>query len=247
MLAEGEPGHASMPHPKNAVVRLAHAIDALANARLPQHNTPVVENFLRTLARGAPFPQNKALPLLLNPRLAGQLLEVIRRKNPDQAMGINAMLRNTASPTMLAAGRKVNVIPSEARATVDGRVIPGQTVESFLAEVQRVVGNDIRLLVHTRHDGTSFSRETPLFDAICRALGRHDPDAIAVPYMIPGFTDSFAYAKLGATCYGFSPTRLGPELNFSRLYHGHNERIPVDGFLWGVRVLFELVRDFCRR
>ena len=64
--------------------------------------------------------------------------------------------------------------------------------------------------------------------------------------MIPGFTDSFAYARLGATCYGFSPTKLGPDVQFTRMFHGHDERIPRDGFTWGVRVLYELVRDFCR-
>jgi acetylornithine deacetylase/succinyl-diaminopimelate desuccinylase-like protein len=245
MTAKGEPGHGSMPHPKNAVVRLARAIEALARVRLPQHNTAVVENFLRTLARGAPFPERRVLPLLLSPPLAGQLLDVIGRSNPDQAMGLNAMLRNTASPTMVSAGKKINVIPSSASAMIDGRTIPGQPVESFLAEVRRVVGDDIDLVVHTQHSGTTSSAETPLFDTICRVLERHDSGAVPVPYMIPGFTDSFAYAKLGATCYGFSPLRLGPELNFSRLYHGHDERIPVDGFLWGVRVLCELVREFC--
>jgi acetylornithine deacetylase/succinyl-diaminopimelate desuccinylase-like protein len=156
------------------------------------------------------------------------------------------MLRNTVSPTIVAAGKKVNVIPSSASAHLDGRVIPGQSVRNFLDEVERVIGPGLRINVLEQHDGTVFSTETPLFDAICAALGRHDPGCVPVPYMIPGFTDSFAYARLGATCYGFSPVRLGPELNFTRMYHGHDERIPVTGFSWGLRVLCELVRDFCR-
>ncbi len=245
MVAEGEPGHGSMPHAKNAVVRLSRAIAALGTSRLPQHTTPVVETFLRTLARGAPFPQSRMMPLLLEPRLAGYLLDVIGRANPDQAMGINAMLRNTTSPTMLDAGKKVNVIPSSARANIDGRTIPGQSVEQFLAEVQRVVGDDLKLNVLMQHDGTTFSADTPLYDAICRTLARHDAGATPVPYMIPGFTDSFAYARLGATCYGFSPVRLGPDLNFTRMYHGHNERIPRDGFTWGLRVLYDVISEFC--
>ena len=245
ITAEGEPGHGSMPHANNAVVRLARAIAALGRTRLPQHNTPVVENFLRTLARGAPFPQDKLMPLLLEPRLAGRLLDVIGKQNPDQAMGINAMLRNTTSPTMLSGGRKVNVIPSSASVKVDGRVIPGQSVQQFLEEVQRVIGSDLKLNVQTQHDGTVFSSDTPLYDTICKRLAEHAPGATPVPYMIPGFTDSFAYAKLGAVCYGFSPVELGPDLNFTRMYHGHNERIPVAGYRWGQRVLYEVVRDFC--
>jgi acetylornithine deacetylase/succinyl-diaminopimelate desuccinylase-like protein len=137
------------------------------------------------------------------------------------------------------------VIPSRASVQVDGRVIPGQTIESFLREVQAVVGTELKLNVLVQHDGTVFRSDTPLYDAIQQTLAVHDPGAIAVPYMIPGFTDSFAYGRLGAVCYGFSPVRLGPELNFTSMYHGHDERIPRDGYAWGQRVLFELVRDFC--
>ncbi|GMV13263.1 MAG: M20/M25/M40 family metallo-hydrolase [Polyangiaceae bacterium] len=245
LVASGDPGHGSMPHPNNAVVKLSRAIAALGTTRLPQRVTPVVETFLRTLARGAPFPQKKLLPLMLEPRLAGFLLDTLERQNPDQARGINAMLRNTVSPTILRAGRKVNVIPSEARAELDGRVVPGTSVGEFLAEVQEVIGRDLRLNVLEQHDGTVFETHTPLYDAIVKAVGRHDPGGTVVPYMIPGFTDSFAYARLGATCYGFSPVRLPPDLNFTRMYHGHDERIPVDGFTWGFGVLSELVRDFC--
>ncbi|MCC6527383.1 MAG: M20/M25/M40 family metallo-hydrolase, partial [Polyangiaceae bacterium] len=231
LTAEGEPGHGSMPHPKNAVVRLARAIAALGGTRLPQHVTPVVAEFLRALAARAPFPQNKLLPLVLSPSLAGFLLDRIAKQNLDQARGIDAMLRNTTSPTMLSAGSKINVLPSSASVQVDGRVVPGQSVASFLAEVQAVVGKDLALTVLHQHDGTVFPSDTPLFDAIRAVLARHDPGGVAVPYMIPGFTDAFAYARLGAVCYGFSPVRLGPELNFTAMYHGHDERIPVDGYL----------------
>lgn len=245
MSVEGEPGHGSMPRPDNAVVRLARALERLGTTRLPQHVTPVVEGFLRTLAGGAPFPRNKVLPLVLSPTLAGTLLSLLEKQNLDQAIGINAMLRNTASPTMLEAGKKVNVIPSIATARVDGRILPGHTLQQFLDEVQRVVGPDVRITVLDHHEGTSFTSDTPLYDTITRVLGRRDPQGTAVPYMIPGFTDSFAYGKLGATCYGFSPVRLGPELNFTRMYHGHDERIPVDGFLWGLRTLWEVVAESC--
>jgi acetylornithine deacetylase/succinyl-diaminopimelate desuccinylase-like protein len=245
--AEGPPGHGSMPHPHNAVSRLARAIVALSEARLPQHNTPVVSSFIRALAARAPFPQSRLLPLLLQRTLSGSLTRRLEARNLEQALGLNAMLRNTASPTMLSAGKKINVIPSMAAVQVDGRLIPGQTLDSFLAEIRAVVGDDVRLSVLDDHPGTTFESKTELFAAIARVLERHDPEAIPVPYMIPGFTDAFAYQKLGATCYGFAPLRLDPEVNFSRMYHGHDERIPVAGFGWGLRVLYELVADFCGR
>ncbi|MFO0745414.1 MAG: M20/M25/M40 family metallo-hydrolase [Myxococcota bacterium] len=245
LTAHGEPGHGSMPHPGNAVVKLARALERLGTVRLPQHEVPVVANFLRTIARGAPFPRNLMMPLLLSPALAGHLLDLMQKVDPEQQKGVNAMLRNTVSPTMVRAGSKVNVIPSRATATLDGRMLPGQTVEGFLAEVRKVVGDDLTIDVIDQHDGTTFPSDTPLYDAITKVLGRHDPDGVPVPYMIPGFTDSFAYGRLGAVCYGFSPVQLRPDLSFTKMYHGHDERIPVDGYLWGQRVLYELVRDFC--
>jgi acetylornithine deacetylase/succinyl-diaminopimelate desuccinylase-like protein len=173
------------------------------------------------------------------------VLDWLEGKNPEQARPLSAMLRNTASPTVLSGGNKINVIPSTATVAVDGRTIPGQTTESFLGEIRRIVGDDVRLTVLDEHEGTTFETKTELYDAIVAVLARHDPQATAIPYMIPGFTDAFAYRELGATCYGFSPVQLDPTIKFAQMYHGHDERIPVAGFAWGLRVLYDLVRDFC--
>ena len=245
--ADGPPGHGSMPHPHNAVARLGRAIAALSRARLPQHNTEVVSGFIRAMAARVPFPQRQALGLLLRPALSPRVLGWLEKRNLEQALPLNAMLRNTASPTLLAAGNKINVIPDSATVGVDGRVLPGQSVESFLDEIRRVVGRDVRFTVLEQHEGTTFDSRTPLFDAIAEVVARHDPGAVAIPYMIPGFTDAFAYRRLGAICYGFSPVQLGPEMKFSQMYHGHDERIPVAGFCWGLRVLYDLVSGFCGR
>jgi acetylornithine deacetylase/succinyl-diaminopimelate desuccinylase-like protein len=245
LTAEGTAGHGSMPRPDNPVVVLARAIDALGTKGLPFHTVPVVERFVRALAERTPALARKLLPLLLRPGLSRALLAVVRREDPDQALGLEALLRNTASPTVLRGGSKVNVIPSTASVLVDGRILPGQTVEQFLTEVQRVVGSDLRVRVLEQHEGTVFRTDTPLFDAIGRAVRRHHPGAVAVPFMIPGFTDSHAYAGLGATCYGFAPVKMPRGLSYTSLYHGHDERIPVDGFAWGFRVLADLVHEFC--
>jgi acetylornithine deacetylase/succinyl-diaminopimelate desuccinylase-like protein len=247
ITADGPTGHGSMPHPHNAVARLGRAITALSAARLPQHNTVVVSQFIRALAARVPFAQQRALAALLIPALSPRVLGWLEGRSLEQALPLNAMLRNTASATMLSGGQKINVIPSAATVAVDGRVIPGQTTASFLEEIRRVVGEDVRLTVLDEHEGTTFATKTELFDVIVAALARHDPQATPIPYMIPGFTDAFAYRKLGATCYGFSPVLLEPDLPFSRMYHGHDERIPVDGFAWGLRVLYDVVHTFCAR
>lgn len=241
LTAHGEPGHGSMPHPENAVVTLARAVEKLGEVRLPPHVLPVVEQFLQELAGGA----SAAIPTLLHPRLANHLLAVLERVAPSRARPVSAMLRNTVSPTMLTAGSKVNVIPSKASAHIDGRVIPGQTIAQFLDEIRAVVGPGLEITVHEQHEGVVFSSDTPLYAAIANVVARHAPEATVVPYMVPGFTDAFAYARMGATCYGFAPVRLPPELDFAKMFHGHDERIPIAGFVWGTGVLSDLVTEFC--
>jgi acetylornithine deacetylase/succinyl-diaminopimelate desuccinylase-like protein len=245
LTAHGTAGHGSMPRPDNAVVRIARAIEALGTVRLPFHAVPVVETFVRGLVERAPALAQRAAPFLVKPAFARLFLNVVRMQDPEQAIALEALLRNTASPTVVRGGRKVNVIPSSASVLVDGRMLPGQTVDAFLAEIQRVVGSDLKVTVLEQHEGQVFRTDTPLFDAIGRAIERHHPGAVAVPFMIPGFTDSHAYAKLGATCYGFSPVKMPKGMSFTALYHAHDERIPVDGFAWGLRILVDLVHEFC--
>ncbi len=247
LAVSGESGHGSIPRRDNVVVRLARAIEKLATADFAQRNTPAVESFVRALAAGCGFPRKQLLPLLLSPTFSGRLLQLLQKQNATQAAALGALVKNTVSPTVLSSGEgtKVNVIPGEASVRVDGRVIPGCSLEEFLAEVRAAVGPDVELRVLDHHDGTAFSSETPLFETLTATLARRDPGAVPVPFMIPGFTDAFAYGKLGATCYGFAPVQLGPELDFPALFHGRDERIPRDGFVWGVQTLWEVVRDFC--
>lgn len=242
--ARGEPGHGSMPHSHMATVKLAAAVAKLGSVRLPQHNTPVVENFIRTIASFTKTPGNLVLPQLLNRRLGGPLLNVVDRQDPWQAAALNAMLRNTVSPTIYQGGKKVNVIPSHASVDLDGRLIPGQTSDDMIRELRDIIGDDYEIEILKYAPGDVFPTDTPLYRAITGTIRRFDPDALPVPYMITGFTDAFCYHRLGIKCYGFTPVKMPPGLVFSRLYHGHDERIPVDGLGWGTQVLYELVAGF---
>lgn len=245
LVACGEPGHGSLPHNDSAVAKLSAAVARLASTSLPHHCVPEVETFLRTLANHSNFGTGTVLRGLASPSLARFLLSLLQRKDPQNATAFSAMLSNTASPTRLDAGHATNVIPATARATVDGRVLPGMHVQEFLAEVRSIVGDEVKLNVLTQHDGVRSQPNSRLFDGITHTLAQFDPEGIVLPYMNPAFTDSFAYSHLGATCYGFAPVRLGTELNFAKMFHGHNERIPIDGFLWGQCALLHTVADFC--
>ncbi len=243
---EGSPGHGSMPDPDSAVVKLARAIARMGKKRMPVHPTETVRRFVAGLAEHLPAPQRQVLSKLTVPAAASLVLDYAIR-DPAQRRSFGAMLSNTASPDVVTAGTKVNVIPGKATVDIDGRTLPGQTVESFLAELREVMGKEgeeAQLEVVWSLPAVETSPDTAMFRHLARTLERHHPGAHPVPYMVPGFTDAKAYDRLGTRCYGFAPVRFDPthtDVVFSKMFHGHDERIPVDGLTWGLRVLYDAV------
>jgi acetylornithine deacetylase/succinyl-diaminopimelate desuccinylase-like protein len=154
------------------------------------------------------------------------------------------MLSNTVSPTILRAGYKDNVIPGEATIVLDGRTLPGEDPESFMAELRQIVGPEPTFELLKTAPPAESSPDTPLFELIKHTVEAADPGSLAIPWMIPGATDSKFYSKLGAECYGFSPVKLEPHMPFGTLYHGNDERLPVEGFYWGLKVYAEVVLKF---
>lgn len=244
---EGNPGHGSMPDPESAVLTLARAIERLGRRRLPMHPTAVVKGFLEGLSRELPSPQRQVLKRLTTPQVAALILDHLVR-DPRQRRSFGAMLSNTAAPTVVRAGAKTNVIPGRATVEIDGRTLPGQTDHDFLAELRDALGEEGATIEVLRSlPPIEAPSDTPLFQHLAATLRRHDPTGVPLPYLIPGFTDAKAYTRLGTTCYGFAPVRFDPthDVDFSGMYHGHDERVPTDGLRWGLRILFESVASFC--
>ncbi len=249
----GATGHGSMPDPSSAVIRLSRAIERLGRTRLPMHPTAVVQSFIEGMARELPLPQRQVLRRLTTPQVAALILDHLIR-DATQKRSFGALLSNTASPTVMRAGSKVNVIPGRASIEIDGRTLPGQSESSFLAELREALGEDPSTTEEERPvievlrslPPVEAPQSTPLFAHLGATLKRHDPTAYPLPYLMPGFTDAKAYARLGTSCYGFAPVRFDPthDINFSAMYHGHDERIPIDGLRWGLRVLYEAVSTF---
>jgi acetylornithine deacetylase/succinyl-diaminopimelate desuccinylase-like protein len=243
---QGNPGHGSMPDPQSAVVRLASAIARLGKKRLPMHPTQVVKDFVAGLAKELPAPQKQVLGRLTTPQVASMILDVLIRDD-GQRRSFGALLSNTASPTVLRAGSKVNVIPGRASVEIDGRTLPGQSEGAFLDELREAMGGEPELEVLRSLPAVEATSATRLYEHLSGTLARNDPTGHPLPYLIPGFTDAKAYARLGTVCYGFTPVQFDPthEVSFTKMYHGHDERVPVQGLKWGLRVLYEAVAGFC--
>ncbi|MCU0264559.1 MAG: M20/M25/M40 family metallo-hydrolase [Actinomycetia bacterium] len=224
LTATGRAGHGSMTNDDNAVTELCEAVARLGRHRFPVRVTKTVRRFLDEVS--------DALGVTLDP---DDMDAVIARLGPI-AILIGATLRNTVNPSMLSAGYKVNVIPAQAQAHVDGRFLPGFE-EEFFAEVDGLLGPKVQreFVVHDVALETEF--EGRLVDAACAALRAEDPVARPVPYTLSGGTDAKAFARLGIPCIGFAPLQLPPMLDFAGMFHGVDERVPVDGLRFGVRVL----------
>lgn len=227
--ARGRAGHGSMLNEDNAVTSLSVAVARLGRHRFPVEVTPTVRAFLEAVSEALGIPIDPDDP---EPAIA--------RLGPIANL-IGATIRNTANPTRLSAGYKDNVIPGRATATIDCRTLPGHE-DTFLEQLRAVIGQDLEIeyIQHQRALETPFSGA--LVDAISAALQAEDPAARAVPYMMSGGTDAKSFSQLGIRHFGFMPLKLPPDLNFAALFHGTDERVPVDGLQFGVRVLDRLLR-----
>lgn len=227
LRARGRAGHGSGFHPDNAVTRLAEAVTALGRTQWPVRLTDTTRAMLADFAEldGAATQDPDALADLAGPA----------------AGFIRSTLRTTSNPTGLNAGYKHNVIPDVASAHIDVRVLPG-TEDAVLADVQRIVGEDIEIETVTRDIGLETSFDGPLVQAMLSALHAHDPGVPVIPYLMGGGTDNKALSRLGITGYGFAPLRLPAELDFTGMFHGVDERVPLDALEFGRSVLIDLLR-----
>ncbi|GAA4745338.1 M20/M25/M40 family metallo-hydrolase [Nocardioides endophyticus] len=230
LTARGRAGHGSMINRENAVTSLAGAVARIGAYEWPVRLTPAMRTLLAAvgeLAGTEATPENA---------------EALVEEFGGAARMMGAVIRNTCNPTMLGAGYKVNVIPTEATAHVDGRFLPGYEDE-FFATLATLVGDDIEIdyLSHQQPWETPYDGD--LVDAMTRSILAEDDDAIVAPYLMSGGTDAKHFRKLGMRSYGFAPLRLPAELDFTALFHGVDERVPVDALEFGARVFDRFLDD----
>ncbi|WP_376713458.1 M20/M25/M40 family metallo-hydrolase [Mycobacterium intracellulare] len=226
LTARGPAGHGSMVHDQNAVTAVAEAVARLGRHQFPLVLTDTVAQFLAAVSEetGLTFDTE-----------SGDLRGAVEKLGPMARM-LKAVLHDTANPTMLKAGYKANVVPAIAEAVVDCRILPGRK-EAFEAEIDELLGPDVTREWIKDFSSYETSFDGDLVDAMNAAVLALDPDARTVPYMLSGGTDAKSFARLGIRCFGFSPLRLPPDLDFTALFHGVDERVPIDALRFGTDVL----------
>ena len=230
LTAHGEAGHGSFINRNNSITRLTQAIAKIGEYEWPQRETKTGKLFWGKIAEltGDKYDPSNVRPLLKHIGGAARML--------------GATIQNTANPTMLEAGYKANVIPQSASAVVDGRFLPAYEDE-LVETIKKLAGDDIDVELLVRDIALEVDFHGPLVDAMTSSITEFDPAGIPVPYLMSGGTDNKALSELGIVGYGFSPVLLPPDLDFFALFHGVDERIPVDGLRFGVRVLNRFLQN----
>jgi acetylornithine deacetylase/succinyl-diaminopimelate desuccinylase-like protein len=230
LTARGRAGHGSMINDDNAVSRLAAAVARIGAYQWPVRLTPTMQTLLAAVGEIA---GTEATP---------ENAEALVEEFGSAARMMGAVIRNTANPTMLGAGYKVNVIPTEATAHVDGRFLPGYEDE-FFDTLAELCGEGIERSYLSHQQPWETPYDGDLVDAMTRSILAEDDDAIVAPYLMSGGTDAKHFRKLGMRSYGFAPLRLPADLDFTALFHGVDERVPVDALEFGARVFDRYLDD----
>ena len=266
LTVRGQGGHASVYNKDNPIAKLGAVAHKISNARLPVRINDFNTASIEAIAGMLPFPKSTIFRRLLYPRFTDIIFD--RLLSEEQVNVFAPLLRNTANPTVIGGGDQPNQIPSSAWMTVNGRILPGCTVDDVVDDVKQLIGVD-----HFEPKQSPNGEEIPpemtldvltsrgpvgedLDDPVCKevmsviheTIAKHSNGAPTLPLMIPGSTDSHFYSKnprKKPVCLGFTPVRFPPGMEFSKLFHGLNERIPVEGFKWGIHVLADVVFKLC--
>lgn len=266
LTVRGEGGHASVINKDNPIAKVGAIAHKLTHTRLPVRANPTNTTSINSIASVLPFPKSMCLRQLLSPRFTDLILRHLLTE--DQANIFSPLLRNTATPTIIGGGDQPNQIPMMAWITIDARILPGCTIDDVIEDIKTLIGRDrfevkhapngdetppeVSLEVKASRDATSEDLTNPIcveaMSVISDTIKKHANGAPVLPIMIPGSTDSHFYSKnprKRPVCLGFTPIRFPQNIHFGKLFHGVNERVPVEGFKWGVHVLSEVVFKLC--
>lgn len=248
--AKGTPGHGSMPNTAdNAILRINKVIAKLDSYKPEITYVPTLKEYLAEISRINPDLKEDFTKLLNNPTQSEQIIDEIAKKDKALAEEIRPRTKTTITPTIISGGVKENIIPSEAEAVFDCRVLPGQSVEETLATIKGLlqdIGFDkLSFEIIQKHDGNESTTHTPLYSAITSVLRELEPNCGITPTMTTGGTDSHFFRETGSIAYGFHPMRPDEPIDLlEKRMHGIDERITIENLVFGTSVLYETVKRF---
>ncbi len=237
----GPAGHGARPMRDGAMAELGRLLTRLNRARLPIHVTPIVREMIGSMAAALSPARRIVLRRLLNPLWTDRVLPRLG----DTGRNLEPLFRNTVNATIVRGGDKPNVIPSEITLGLDARLLPGFTLDDLLAELRPILGPDIRFDVRL-YDPGPVDPDLGLLDLLGDLLRQAQPEAIPIPYLLPGSSDARFFSRIGIQTYGFTPMNLPEEFNFFETIHAADERIPAAAVEFGTDVLFQLIEEYGR-
>ena len=235
----GRGGHGAMPVHHQAMAKLGRLLTRLDQKEFPYHLTPAVSMMLNSIADAMGGITGLAIRALTSPLLAGAIIKALGERGNLFA----PLLHNTISPTILKASEKINVIPSEVSAGLDGRLLPGFSLKEMEKEMHNMLGADFEMEV-LEHDPGPTSPDMGLFDTLGAILKDFDPEGIPVPFVLSAVTDARFFSKLGIQTYGFTPLQLPDDFSFVNTIHAADERVPVAALDFGTKAVYSVLQKF---
>lgn len=235
----GAGGHGSMPVKGGAMARLAKLLKALDENDLPVHVSPPARMMVEAMASALGGAQGMILGQLTNPALTDLILKTLG----ERGRTFYPLFRNIASPTILHGSSKINVIPGEVSIELDGRLLPGQSPETMIRELQNIVGDDVQLDVVQFEPGPA-EPDMSMFNTLAGILKEADPDGTPIPLLLSGVTDGRFFTQLGIQTYGFLPLTLPEDFNFTSVIHAADERVPAAAIEFGAQAIFKALGRF---
>lgn len=236
---KGMGGHGSLPARNGAMAKLGAMLCKLNKERLPVHITTPVKLMIEALSSNLPFPAGTMLGMLSNPIMTDRILDVMGEKGRV----FDPILHNTVNATIVRGGNKINVIPSEVAVEFDARILPGYSPRDILTELEAVIGSDIELEMLLFDKGPD-KVDMSLFNTMSQIIKEEEKDGIPIPFVVSGVTDARFFAQLGIQTYGFTPMLLTDDIDFSRLIHNADERIPIAALHFGTEAIYKLITRY---